>query len=292
MFRTQCFVVWLGLILFAGPSEGQTRVNLGYQARNVDFGAAVSTRPFKTGTVLPSTCQVGESFFKSDAEPGQNLYGCTGSNQWSLQSGGATAGAGSSAALTDLRAVRTSSTMLTIGSSCSPGTPCNYRMGHLVVSITSPITVTLASATSGGTVFIYLTAANGIVAGHTSTLTVNCSTGCVPQTGVEQFPDESLPLYRWTANTQMGQWDVSGGTDYRAFLSWTPVTAGTGLTRTVNPLTGENSFSVDANIIGVRISVPATSTSACAPGNWAADDQYLYLCASPNVWRRVASESW
>jgi hypothetical protein len=291
MFRTQFLVVWLGLILLV-QLDGQTRVNLAHQSRNMDFGAAISTRPFKTGTILPSTCQVGESFFKSDAEAGQNLYGCTGINQWSLQAGGGgVGGAGATAALTDLRAVRTSSTVLTVGASCSPALPCNYRMGHMVVAITNPITVTLSSATSAGTVFIYLTATNGIVAGHTSTLTVNCSTGCTPQNGIEQFPDESLPLYRWTANSTVGQWDVTG-TDYRAFLSWTPVTAGVGLSRTINPLTGENTLAVDSNIIGTRVSVPATSTSQCVAGNWAADDQFFYVCASTNVWRRVAASSW
>jgi hypothetical protein len=286
MFRKH-LLVWLVLGLIV-QLHGQTRVDLAHQARNIDFGAAAATRPFKTGTALPSTCQVGEGFFKSDGLAGQNLYGCTSTNQWTLQAGG---GSGGTVPLPDFKVTRTSSTVLTIGSGCSVASPCNYRTGHVVVSVTNPVTVNLVSATSGGTIFIYLSSSNVVTVGHSSTLTLSCSVGCISQSGVEQFPDDSMPLFRWTANSQVGSWDATG-TDYRAFLSWTPVAAGVGLSRTINPLTGENVFSVDANVIGVRVSVPATSTSACVAGNWAADSQYLYLCAAPNVWRRVATESW
>jgi len=65
---------------------GQTLINLGSQGRNVDFSSAASTRPAKTGPVLPSTCSVGEFFFNSAAPAGQNVYGCTATNVWSLMS--------------------------------------------------------------------------------------------------------------------------------------------------------------------------------------------------------------
>jgi hypothetical protein len=293
MFGKQFLPVWLGFLVFA-QLHAQTRINLPYHARNVDFSAAPSTKPFKTGTMLPSTCEVGEGFFKSDGEAGQNFYGCTSTNQWTLQSGGSggSGSAGPSSALTDLRVTRTSNTTLTIGSSCSTAAPCNYRLGHVVIAITNPLIVTLASASNAGTAYIFISSSNSITVGHSSTLTVNCSVGCFTQTGVEQFPDDSLPLFRWTANTEVGKWDASGGTDYRAFLAWTPLAAGLGLSRTINPLTGENTFAADPNVIGVRVSVPQSSTSTCVAGNWAADTQYLYLCAAPNVWRRVATQSW
>ena len=44
--------------------------------------------------VLPSTCTAGDTFFKTDATPGQNIYGCSGANTWSVQSGGIPAVAG------------------------------------------------------------------------------------------------------------------------------------------------------------------------------------------------------
>ena len=34
------------------------------------------------GTVLPSVCDAGELFYKSDAAPGTNLYACVATNLW------------------------------------------------------------------------------------------------------------------------------------------------------------------------------------------------------------------
>jgi hypothetical protein len=61
----------------------QTTLDLRTQTKNVDFTQAVTTKPNKSGTVLPATCGVGETFFLTGAPAGQNLYGCTGSNAWS-----------------------------------------------------------------------------------------------------------------------------------------------------------------------------------------------------------------
>ena len=65
----------------------QTQIDLRTQAKNIDFTAANSTRPIKTGTVLPATCVPGDMFFKTDAPAGANLYGCTAANTWSVQGG-------------------------------------------------------------------------------------------------------------------------------------------------------------------------------------------------------------
>lgn len=66
----------------------QTQVDLRTQSKNVDFAAAASTRPVKTGASLPATCQVGELFFRTGVAAGSNLYGCTSTDQWSLEAGG------------------------------------------------------------------------------------------------------------------------------------------------------------------------------------------------------------
>jgi hypothetical protein len=66
-------------------APAQTRVDLRTQAKNVDFSGANSTKPSKTGTALPATCSVGESFFKTDAQPGLNQYACTAANVWTVQ---------------------------------------------------------------------------------------------------------------------------------------------------------------------------------------------------------------
>lgn len=47
------------------------------------------------GTSLPGTCTVGQRYFKTDATAGQNLYGCTSSNTWTvLGDGGGSGGWG------------------------------------------------------------------------------------------------------------------------------------------------------------------------------------------------------
>lgn len=43
---------------------------------------------------------------------------------------------------------------------------------------------------------------------------------------------------------------------------------------------------------GVKVAVPAAISSSCAPGNWAADASYLYICTSTNAWRRSAIATW
>ena len=77
-----CLVLPLAQI----PGYSQTQIDLRTQGKGVDFSAALSTKPSKTGTVLPATCSIGETFFKTDAPAGQNLYGCTAPNVWSLLS--------------------------------------------------------------------------------------------------------------------------------------------------------------------------------------------------------------
>jgi hypothetical protein len=68
-------------------AAAQTQIDLRSQAKGVDFSGAGTTKPMKTGTTLPGTCTSGEMFFKTDATPGANLYGCTSANTWLLQSG-------------------------------------------------------------------------------------------------------------------------------------------------------------------------------------------------------------
>lgn len=53
-----------------------------------DVSGKTSTKPMKSGTSAPGTCAVGEMFFDTDATAGQNLYGCTATNTWTLQAGG------------------------------------------------------------------------------------------------------------------------------------------------------------------------------------------------------------
>jgi len=77
----------LGCVLIAS-AIGQTRVDLRTQSKSVDFSAASSTKPSQTGTALPATCSVGQTFLNTAAPAGQNWYACTSVNTWALQGGG------------------------------------------------------------------------------------------------------------------------------------------------------------------------------------------------------------
>lgn len=63
-----------------------------------DYGSGTSTRPNLTGVSasIPATCSVGQTYFKTDAVAGANLFGCTSTNTWTLLG---TGGGGSGATL-------------------------------------------------------------------------------------------------------------------------------------------------------------------------------------------------
>ena len=118
---------------------------------------------------------------------------------------------------TDLAVKRTSTTVLTIGETCSLTKPCLARLGGTAFQYTSPATVTLTNGTP--TVRVYLSdGSDGSVAGtlkvgSTDSSQVVCS-GCTGETRTA-FPGMSIPLAVWAAAA--GQWN-STGTDTRAFL--------------------------------------------------------------------------
>src|ERR1051326_1162930 len=99
------------VLMLAAGLHAQTKVDLETQSKNVDFSGMLSTKPFKSGTTIPATCTVGETFFKTDAPAGANVYGCTATNAWTVESGGGTI---TSTGLADLAVTMTSPTMLTL----------------------------------------------------------------------------------------------------------------------------------------------------------------------------------
>src|SRR5580698_6004998 len=124
------------LTIFGGVGAlyGQlTQLDLRLQSRDVDFSAASATKPFKSGTGLPSSCGQGEMYYRLDASAGMNVYGCTASNSWTLEQGPPAASMASQ--LGDFAVTATSATVLSIGTNCSTSTPCNVRFGALVYSL-------------------------------------------------------------------------------------------------------------------------------------------------------------
>jgi hypothetical protein len=267
----------------SGALYGQlTQLDLRLQSRDVDFSAASATKPFKSGTGLPSSCGQGEMYYRLDATAGMNVYGCTASNSWSLEQGPPAASMASQ--LGDFAVTRTSAATLAIGAGCSLSTPCAARFGALVYSFGSGATVTISAGS--GLAFIYVSSAGALTVGHN--VTANCNSGCAAQSGITAFPADAIPLFTWSATN--GAWDANGGADQRAFLSSKSVTAGVGLTST--EVSGKTQLSADTSVIGLRTSSPGTSSTACTMGSWAADGSYFYLCTSTNVWRRAALSSF
>ncbi len=283
MFRFQILLIAFA----AGVLHGQiTQLDLHFQSRDVDFSTANATKPFKSGTTLPSVCGIGELFFLLNAPAGANLYGCTSLNGWTIESnsGGGGSGASMASQLGDFAVVRTSATVLTIGANCSVTTPCIVRFGSLVYSFASGGSVSISAGT--GLAYVYVSSAGALTVGHN--LTANCTAGCTAQSGVTSFPADSIPLFTWSATS--GTWDAAGGLDQRAPLSSKSIVASTGLTSAES--SGKTVVTVDSTIVSLRTSVPATSSAACVTGSWATDSSYYYLCVSLNSWRRAALSTW
>jgi hypothetical protein len=273
----------LPIAMFAGALYGQiTQLDLRLQSRDVDFSGASATKPFKSGTGLPSACGQGEMYYRLDATAGMNVYGCTASNSWTLEQGPPAASMASQ--LGDFAVTMTGATVLTIGASCSTSTPCNVRFGALVYSFSSAATVTISAGS--GLAFIYVSSAGALTVGHN--LTANCSGGCVAQSAVTAFPADAIPLFTWSATN--GAWTTNGGADQRAFLSSKSVSVGAGIVST--EISGKTQLSADTSVIGLRTAAPGTSTTACTAGSWATNGSYFYLCTATNVWMRAALSSF
>jgi hypothetical protein len=84
MFKSAVLAL-AGVTMAQMTARAQTQIDLRTQAKTVDFSAASSTKPMKTGTVLPANCSTGEMFLRTDAPAGANLYACRAANAWSAQ---------------------------------------------------------------------------------------------------------------------------------------------------------------------------------------------------------------
>jgi hypothetical protein len=258
-------LIWCVLAI---PSAAQTtRIDLRTQSKDVDFSGANSTKPFRTGTQLPATCSIGETFLKMDASLGQNLYVCTAADLWTRQGG-----AGMVSQLNDFAVTWTNPTVLTLGASCGSATPCNVRIGSTVYSYAQSCTATISAGT--GTAYIYLTSTGVLTIGHN--VTVASSSGCFAQAGVTSFPPDSIPLYTWTATN--GTWDTSGGADYRAMLGSRGIAAGAGLVSVDSA--GRTTLSVDGLIVPTYLIATAALDFPSIPAGTCAADLTFALAGA------------
>jgi hypothetical protein len=135
-------------------------------------------------------------------------------------------------------------------------------------------------------IYIYITTAGVITAGHN--ITLSCTSTCLAQAGVTAFPPDSVPLATWSVTS--ASLDLNGGQDFRAFVNNLNIVPGTGL---FSLNSGSASvLGIDASIVSMRNSVPATSSDVCSPNDWATDGVYYYLCVAANTWKRTLLSTW
>lgn len=120
---------------------------------------------------LPSTCTVGAVFFKTGVTAGQNWYGCTATDTWTLQTGSGSSG--TSAVQTNVSFSATPTfTVLT-------STVMVFNVAALTTNISS-ITFTTSAATTGQTIqFIFLQDGTG---GRTVAYPTHIVGACAPAT--------------------------------------------------------------------------------------------------------------
>ncbi|HWB82787.1 MAG TPA: hypothetical protein VG675_01520 [Bryobacteraceae bacterium] len=182
---------WCALVLAASPVHAQTVVDLRTQSKSVDFSQASSTKPSRTGTTLPASCAVGETFLKTNATPGQNVYVCTAANVWSMQGNALPGITGSSGAV--LSNDGTSLHWQGLGGDVS-GTPSAVtvnRIGGRNVSTAPPSSG--QALTWDGTQWKPQSPALNSVFGRTGTVT--------PQNGDYQASQVTNAVDKTTANT-------------------------------------------------------------------------------------------
>lgn len=268
-FRTFAAV----LAVLSTGLDAQTLVDLRNQARNIDFSDAASTRPFKTGTSLPPTCDVGDAYFKVDAPPGQNLYSCTAADTWTPLSGGS-----GSLTMADLR----DCVSTFIGGDLTVAA-CAARNGTLDVSVQA-CTLTLTGASASGTVYAYISGDGIPTIGHSSAATLSC-TGWTEANGVSSFPADALPLF--TATFSANTWNAEGLTVHRRLLSRDATEAGSGLVSTNNSSTGVTTLHVDGSQVPRYFTGSSAPTQNCTAGRdfyLATSTATLYQCTATNTW--------
>lgn len=79
--------------------SAQTKVNLASQTNNANFSGFNPTLPITLYAGTPGTCSIGQMVFNTSVVAGQNLYGCTATNVWTLEGGTGSGGGVSSVGL-------------------------------------------------------------------------------------------------------------------------------------------------------------------------------------------------
>lgn len=202
--------IMLYIISLLSSSVGlaQTLVNLKTQSRNIDFSRS-TTKTFQVGTVLPSTCEVGQVFFKTNAPSGENWFGCIGVNMWSLQS-----------SRTHLPDVGFSGNKAMVCNTCGANI-ATARFLNTTRQYSGPVEMTITGGVNTATVVrFYIDPSLNLRAQYDGSVITAATfgAGLLPDTAGTQFPAASLPLYTCSVSSLT----FTECTDVRATGSWIP----------------------------------------------------------------------
>ncbi len=274
----------------------QTQIQMGTQAREINFSGAPYTRPVKTGTTLPATCNVGDMFFKVDTPPGKNLYGCAATNTWSAETG------------IGLAAKDLNDFLPTVSSSILTIQPGRLRFGTFpCTSFTRPMTAQISSGTGDAIATLYVSDSCAVVMEYPNTLTLALTLDGITAAAVSTPGVPSSAFY-------IGDLNITGGVitsvvDKRSMISTFAAMAGPGVVldcasgpclisvdpATVAQLGGSNIYA------GVQDSRIATKTfpsrlAASDPPLCVIGEQYfntatstMKYCTAANTWTPAAA---
>lgn len=229
----------------------------------------------KYGTTVPATCVTGQVFFDTDATAGQNWYGCTSTDTWTLLGG--TGGASSVADLSDFAVTYVNAANLSV-------TGGSIVVGTKLFTIATDATCIL-TATATDTAWFYLLNGTFIIGMNDAGSSVACGTWSTA-TGITAFPAGSTPVYKWTAVSSAGSWDAAGGTDYRALFHRQEPEAGNGITITESGTTGRQAVAIDATSISQFTTSTSDASGSCTTG------QVWVNTSSDSVWDCTHTDTW
>lgn len=265
----------------ASLAAGQTQVDLRTQSKNVDFSGASSTRPSKTGTVLPAVCSTGETFFKSNASAGQNLYLCTAPNTWTVVNG--SGGSGQPLPFATMAAAA----MVSIVNGSNAAYGCNGVVSSVAAGTTTIVPLS-GSVTEMLLIGISCNDAHLKLIAPTNTLLCTPAgfSSCDSVAGAA-FADGVIPLASIPMSTNgAGSFTFGAATDLRAPLQDNPLTPGTGIVYTKAGST--RTLAVDTTAVPL-LGASSDYTEITAPGAPAAGKERVYAKAGSGLCVRDSS---
>jgi hypothetical protein len=153
-------------------------------------------------------------------------------------------------------------------------------------TLTAPVISTISNT---GTVT--LPTATDTLVGRTTTDTLTNKTLTAPKTDVLATTSGSWALFL-THGGSVNLWNITNaGTGSPITLGASSASGDTNVS--VNLTTkGSGTLQANGNPIGVKVSVPATASSAGVPGQFAADGSFVYICTATNTWLRSPLTTW